>query len=314
MNLSDYVSKMDLSVKLNARLKAGELSHAYLFVSPDEILRKEFCLNLCEQILGDKSQVKAGSHPDFKAIMASKIINVESVNEIVSDVYLTPLEAEYKVYLIDDASLMTEEAQNKLLKTIEEPPKRVVIILGASQTNSILPTILSRVLKFDLPKISQEDLIYLTDNCNLTPSELSLFASSADGNITRLNELMEDEDFMSLYNLAFEAFKINSSKEIIKVLSKINLAKISLLTFFSLTNSIARDIMMVLSNSRNLVNNKSRLDEIVLLSKEFNLLSITKIINETNKFTQDLSFNANNQSVLDEFMLKLVEVKVTCKK
>ena len=314
MSLESEVKQLEISGVLKRQVKEKSLNHAYLFVCEDKVLRQELILDFIEDILNNQAQVKAKSHPDLTIIENDKQIGVKDVLDMVSDIYLAPIEADYKVYYIDDFSLASEQAQNKLLKTIENPPQSAIIILGATQTNKILQTIISRVSMYFIDGLSNEIIknVLITDGVEVREAEI--VASACNNNITIAQSLVNDKQFIEVYNLALNQFKLKSSRDVLPFLSQFNLAKIQLNVYFDLTISFARDIMMVLANKPELVNSHARIDELIEISQEFNLVSIVKIIKEAILSKENLKVFVSAQSVLDEFLLKEVEVKVKCKK
>lgn len=314
MNLESVISKSSLAQVLEKKVETLTLNQAYLFVCEDETLRKEFCKFFIKKILNNSAQVEALSHPDLSVITGEKQIGVKEISELLSSVYYAPIEAQYKVYFIDDFSLVNEQAQNKLLKTIENPPRSVIFILGASSDSLCLPTIISRVEVNHLEGLTEREIEEILIDEGVDHKQAQITATMCKNSLKLAHDLTCDKFFIELYFLALEQFKMNSSREILGFLSKINLTKMSLNSFFNLTISFARDIMMILAGKENLVNAKMSIDDLKLISKEFSLTSITKIIEEAMLAQENLSFFVNSQAVLDEFLLKEVEVKVTCRK
>ncbi|MBN1404998.1 MAG: DNA polymerase III subunit [Candidatus Omnitrophica bacterium] len=152
---------------LDGIIKSGNPAHAYLFLGPDKdmMLKCAFwfakalnCENISNKALPCNDCVSCGkierfNHPDIKCISAgegSRQIKIGDIRAVINDAYLKPIEAKKKVYIINDAGLMNEEASNCLLKTLEEPPNNVVIILISANMGSLFATIISRcqVIKF----------------------------------------------------------------------------------------------------------------------------------------------------------------------
>lgn len=313
--LNEIIDNSALGKMLKNRCVENNLSHAYLFVSADEKYLDSFCLWFASKILNNETKVESRTHADLFIIDNYKSISVEDVLPIVSDVYVMPFEADKKVYIIKDFSVMTDEAQNKILKTLEEPPSNVVIILGSSNVNSLLATILSRVSRYDIEPLPENAILELLKASGVNPETANIVASCCGGNFTHALNLSDDTSFIELYNLVVDMFlKVNGSKNIMFFESRINLQKISLFEFFDLTISIARDIMALQAGEPQLVLNKFKIETLKECEKGFNFLSLTKIIGSAVDARKDLSFNANSQAVLDEFLLKMVEAKVTCRK
>ncbi len=313
-NLGLIVKNNPAFVEVSAQAKNDALRHAYLFLSPDKLVLKQLCLSVVELILNDDVKVKSGTHPDFVFVEGDKNLKVEDVAFIASDVFSTPLESDKKVILILDASAMTADAQNKLLKTIEEPPAHAIIILGASNEKALLPTILSRVNKIEVPMLTEAQIERILCDEGVADDLAALVASCAGGNLTRAKELAGESDFSELFDLCVESFSLNSSREILTYVSKINVSKMDLVEFFDLSVALARDLLMIISGNKGGVFNRHVLGELERVSGGFNYASLTRIVDLALGAKKDLALYANAQAVLDEYILKMVEVKVSCRK
>lgn len=309
------IENLALAKMLEKRVETKQLSHAYLFVSGDELFLGEFCDWFASKILNDEVKVKSLTHPDYFKINQQKNITVEQIEPIVSDVYVSPLQAEQKVYVIFDANCLTQEAQNKLLKTIEEPPKNVVLILAAKAVGAMLPTVLSRVARFDIDPLTEGQIKKLLIGHGVEENKANIISTCANGNFSHALNLSSNEDFFATYNLAVKLVgEINSSKDIMPFASKIDLSKISLFEFIDLTISLVRDIMVIIAGKNELVTNKLIIVDLIKFSNQYNLISVEKILKMLNNARKNLFFNSNAQMVLDELLLDFVEVKVRCKK
>lgn len=144
-------------------LRSGKVPHAILITGSDEEKRAAIseliaCFAVCTGSEGRPcltcagcSKVKKGIHPDIKretGTGAARSLHIDAIRSIREDAYVIPNEAEYKVYLIDGADKMTVQAQNALLKILEEPPRSVLFVLTAQSSLSLLETIRSRVTVF----------------------------------------------------------------------------------------------------------------------------------------------------------------------
>lgn len=132
------------------RIPDNKIYHAYLLEGENPENLREVVLQFARHVLKDEIRVAAASHPDLIFVKHEKpnVISVDDVRSQVGDTVDTrPYEAEYKIYVIEEAEKLNVQAQNALLKTMEEPPEYVVIILLTRNSSGFLETILSRVVE-----------------------------------------------------------------------------------------------------------------------------------------------------------------------
>lgn len=151
-------------------IDTNNIAHSYMFVGKDSIgkflFAKEFtkailCMNEKKPCNNCKSCIEFETHnnPDFSILEPEgNSIKIDQIRELTKKVYEKPVVSHRKVYIINDSNCMTKEAQNSLLKTLEEPPEYVTIILIASNENLFLPTIKSRCTKVTFNKLTDSQL------------------------------------------------------------------------------------------------------------------------------------------------------------
>ncbi len=149
-------------------------------------------------------QFESGNNPDVFYVKATKTISisVDDIREqIVNEVKIKPYSYKRKIFIIDKADTMTSQAQNALLKTLEEPPKYVLIILIAENTENFLPTVLSRCVMMKFSPISV-NLIknYLINNCAMNEDDAAFYAEYSVGSIGEALRLSGDENFYQMRN------------------------------------------------------------------------------------------------------------------
>ena len=208
--LAEVVGQEQVTRTLLNALKNGRVSHAYLFCGPrgtgktstGRILAKAVnCLkdgkgepcNTCDMC----QSVTEGRALDMIEIDAASNRGIDDIRELRERVNYAPNQARYKVYIIDEVHMLTKEASNALLKTLEEPPAYVIFILATTEAHRIIPTILSRCQRFDFRRISQADviakleLICSTVGINMELEGLRLVARAATGSLRDAENLLE---------------------------------------------------------------------------------------------------------------------------
>lgn len=209
MDLSLTLSRQEF-IKESLAVKNNKAGHAYLIEGDKGVGKLSFalavactyfctgedkpCLN-CNQC----KKVLAGNHPDVHFFKPEKnLIKVDAVRELISTVYETPYEGKVKIYIISDFHLANEQAQNALLKTLEEPPRNVVFLLLCENSLSLLPTVRSRCLKISLKEFSTNKIEeFLKNNFSENPN-CGYAISASRGNIGKAIRLLEDEEYLEI--------------------------------------------------------------------------------------------------------------------
>ena len=178
---------------LSKSIESGNISHAYLFFGNSGIGKKQVALEFAKYILKTDN---LENHPDFKLVSRmedKKDILVEQISkEVIDDVYIVPAVGDRKVYIIDEAETLNTASQNTLLKTLEEPPQYITIILIASNISTLLTTILSRVNQVPFEGVSNLELKkYIKDNYNVEFSDRII--EYFDGSIGKAIYAIESE-------------------------------------------------------------------------------------------------------------------------
>ena len=149
--------------------KANRLSHAYLLLTADEDNLQEY-LKIFAELLACNQEEPCGEcracrligqkiHPDVITYpKKDKTVSSEEINQLIEESFIRPIECDKKIFVIENIDLSTEQAQNKMLKIIEEPPNNVFFLISASNENKVLKTILSRVQKIYVDKIDKKIL------------------------------------------------------------------------------------------------------------------------------------------------------------
>ena len=189
----------------------SNLVHSYLFYGTDgigkKIFAKEFAkMILCEAVEGDKPcnrckscvEFDSSNNPDFFYIEPDgNSIKIDQIRQMQKSILEKPIESEKKVYIINDCQLMTKEAQNCMLKTLEEPQEFVVIILIASNENNILATVKSRCTKIYFKELTEKEIArYVEQNYDGTILEKDLIRLCG-GSISRAGVIVKKIDILN---------------------------------------------------------------------------------------------------------------------
>ena len=220
-----------------------------------------------------------------------------------------------KIIIINNLDLARTDAQNKLLKTLEEPSKSVVFIITASNEQGVLPTIRSRV-KLIVEK--NENANELKNQLELIPKYKSSLNESlleaSDGNISKLDEFLSNKKSIEIFNFCFDLLKnYRKSGQTLEYSHKLLELKDNLKLFFAMFELILRDVLVCEVNSENVVN-KSRIQDLNIISKDFSEEVIYRLILKLVEVNEKLKFNCNSTCVVDNFLLYILEVLYICRK
>ena len=207
----DVVGRKDLVSYIQKAVTQKQISHAYILNgergSGKKMFAQLFAMTLqCERGGAEPCnechscrQALSGNHPDIIRVVHEKpnTISVEEVRvQINNDIMIRPYNGKYKIYIVPDADMMTVQAQNALLKTIEEPPEYAVIFLLTENAESLLPTILSRCVMLKIKNV-KDALIkkYLMEQMQIPDYKADVCTAFAQGNMGRAIMLATSEHF-----------------------------------------------------------------------------------------------------------------------
>ncbi len=179
---------------LGNALKAGKLSHAYLFCGADQQGITEFAVNFAKNILQKSSgSIAAKLNPDLIRV-SGDMLKIENIRNLIAELYLKPYQSDYKVAVVESFENATPEAANSILKTLEEPSPSTIIILLARNKQTLLPTIISRcqVLYFTESPRKGDDARLAAISSSSDAEKLLAVKEFADMESSELQQLFED--------------------------------------------------------------------------------------------------------------------------
>lgn len=191
----------DILEKLKTTVEKDTPSHAYVFYGKEGVGKSSVAKEFAKAVLKTNN---LDGNIDFKCVerMPDKQnILVEQIrDEVISDVYIAPATSKYKVYVIDEADKMNDSSQNALLKTLEEPPKSVIIILVTSNIDGLLGTILSRTTNIYFEPLDESEIKKYTALNKIEVSEE--LVQFAEGSISTLLKVADESNKQILGNLS----------------------------------------------------------------------------------------------------------------
>ena len=246
---SEVVGQEYIVKTLVNAIRNNKIAHAYLFAGPrgtgKTTIAKLFakainCQNFDGESCDECNNCKAyleGNHPDIIELDAASNNGVDDVREIIEQVPYAPLIGKYKVYIIDEVHMLTQQAFNALLKTLEEPPAHVIFILATTDPQKIIPTVLSRCQRYNFSKITlyeiQKRMIEVLDRENIPYDEkaVSEVARMAEGGMRDALSILEQCLAYNPEKLSLEdvehIFGLTSTEEEVDLYLKIHQNKVS---------------------------------------------------------------------------------------
>ena len=218
-NFDSIIGQEHIKEHLRMSITTGKISQAYL-ITGESMQGKEFIARIfanalvCEDPVDGinpcgkcRSCIQAGTrnHPDIITVTHDKpgTVSVDDVRaQIVSDAQIKPYQSKWKIYIMNEAEKMTPQAQNALLKTLEEPPEYVVIMLLTTSKTAMLSTVISRCVQLDMRPVEDKTVKkYLMTEVGIPDYRADICTAFARGNIGKARSLAMDR-FKESYNLA----------------------------------------------------------------------------------------------------------------
>ncbi len=237
--------------QLSSSVEGGMVYHAYIIEGEKGIGKLNLALDFASYLVGDENRVMSGNHPDVILVTHDKpeSIGVEEIRTQVNDTAdIRPYMAEKKIYIINEAEKLTPQAQNALLKTLEEPPSFVVIMLLCTDEKKLLSTISSRCVKLKMKPATDAGIAeFVKKKFDIDEDELQVIVAFAAGNPGKAMRIAGSEDFRKLYEETMALcsnIKNMGAHEIQAAVKRIRKLPVSQDDFFDLLQLRYRDLMM----------------------------------------------------------------------
>lgn len=323
----DIIGQEQIKEHLTNALSSGKISHAYIIngekSSGKEFIARVFAMALqCEkegvepcQECHSCKQALSDNHPDIIRVMHEKpnTISVDDIRaQVNNDVGIKPYSSAHKVYIVNEAEKMTVQAQNAILKTLEEPPEYAVILLLTANVNSLLPTILSRCVVLNMKPVADELVKkYLMEQLQVPDYKAEVCVSFARGNIGKAKALAASEDFENVKTEALSLLKYIRDmelNEIIAAVKKINEYKLEVSDYLDICAIWYRDLLLF--KATNDVNHLVFREEIQALraaAQRSSYEGIENILKALETAKKRLDANVNFELTMELLMLTIKE-------
>lgn len=294
---------------LTNSLRKNKINHAYMFEGIEGIGKKKLSKELAKILLNTEN---VDSSPDYINIIADgSSIKIAQIRKLQTDIIIKP-HKEYKIYIINEAEKMTVEAQNALLKTLEEPPEYAIIILITSNKERLLDTIKSRceIIKF-LP-ISLQDLKNYLIEKGIEEQRAQLLSVFSRGSIEKALELSESADFAIMRDDIQSYIQTILDKKIIDILeipTNMDKYKKEIMSVLDIFINYFRDMMMLKENiDKSMVINADKIVFIQNMSKKITYSQVSKIIDIIEDTKTKIRSNCNFNISIQVMALNIYEV------
>ncbi len=324
----EIVGQEQLKEHLENAIRLNKVSHAYIISgernSGKEFIAKTFAMALqcendadiepCEECHSCK-QAMSGNHPDIIFLTHEKpnTISVDDIRgQINGDVAIKPYSGPKKVYIINEGEKMTVQAQNALLKTLEEPPEYAVIIILTSNMEAFLPTILSRCVVLNMKPVRDAQIKqFLMEEMEIPSYKADVCVAFARGNVGKARLLAKSEEFDKVKEEAITLLKyINDMEihEIVAAIKKITEYKFDVNDYLDILSIWYRDVLLFkATRDVNQLIFREEIQHIRKVADKSAYEGIEIIIDALEKSKQRLSANVNFDLTMELLLLTIKE-------
>lgn len=331
-SFQDIIGQEQMKEHLMNAVKTGKVSHAYIIhgerSSGKEFIARIFAMALqCEQRAVHPEQAEpcnechsckqalSDNQPDIIRVTHEKpnTIGVEDIRtQINQDIIIKPYSSPYKIYILNEGEKMTAQAQNALLKTLEEPPAYAVIIILTTNLEAMLPTILSRCVILNMKPASDEAILnYLMKELQVPDYKAEVCVAFARGNVGKAKALAASEEFDNIKADAVTLLKYIAEmdvNEIVTAIKKISEYKFNIEDYLDIIVVWYRDVLLFkATNDANHLIFKEELQYIRKVADRSTYEGIENIIKAIEKAKSRLKANVNFDLTMELLLLAIKE-------
>lgn len=326
-NFKDVIGQKQIIEHFQHVIQSDKISHAYI-LNGEEGTGKKMLADIFSAVLQCEEkgiepcgkclscrQAEGKNQPDIIWVTHEKpnSIGVEDVRgQIIGDIQTKPYKGPYKIYIIAEAQKLTPQAQNALLKTIEEPPAYGIILFLTTNSQSFLPTILSRCVTLNLKPVSDAEIRkYLMEEVKIPDYKADLCVAFAQGNLGKAIKLASSEHFDEIkqhaVSLLRRAGEIELS-ELLRNLKEINEFKIDINDYLDLMLIWFRDVLLFkVTNDANVLVMKEELSSITKQAVKSSYEGLEEIITAIDKVKVRLKANVTFELTIELMLLTIKE-------
>ncbi len=324
----DIIGQEQIKDHLTHAIEQGKISHAYV-INGERFSGKEFIANVfamalqcehpdgvepCQQCHSCK-QALSGNQPDIIRVTHEKpnTIGVDDIRtQLNTDIAIKPYSSPRKIYIIQEGEKMTAQAQNALLKTLEEPPAYAVILILTTNVDALLPTILSRCVVLNMKPV-RDDLVkkYLMEELQIPDYKANVCVAFARGNLGKARQLASSEEFDHIKEEAVSMLKYVQDMEINEMLAavkKIQEYKFDVEDYLDILAIWYRDVLLFkATNDANHLIFKEEIQYIKKCADRCAYEGIEDILKALDKAKSRLKANVNFELTMELLLMAIKE-------
>jgi len=314
LGFSTIIGHDAIKIQIVNSINGDRFSHALIVTGENGVGKSLIAKEIAIRLLGKDKEKQYVDIVEFKMPKDKKSIGIDEIKNIIQETTKKPYEGDKKVIILYKAESMTEAAQNAFLKTIEEPPKGIFIILLCERLENILDTIKSRCQVYKLNRLSEEEMLEFLNNKfgNLSEDELKAVSAFSDGVPGRAERFLEDKSLMEIRDTVADILKgvcegrLDKTLIYTEFLLKYKSQWQEVLTYFL---SYIRDTLIYKeTGSKELIINVDKINEIKEIAEMFSFNKLNGIINIIKDTRSKLERNVNATLVFDSMLVKIQEV------
>lgn len=327
IDFTDIIGHEDIIKHFKSSIEMGKISQSYIINGETGSGKKTLTRALAKTLQCEEGgtepcnccksclQCETENQPDIIWLTHDKpnSISVEEVREqVVNDMEIKPYSSRYKIYVIDEAQLLTPQAQNALLKTIEEPPAYGIVIFLTNNIDKMLPTIVSRCIVLNVKPVREHDILaYLTDELKISKEKADFCMDFAQGNLGKAIRLATSEEYNEIKDSVVKILRNISdmtADELVLSIKDMDHYKLRIGDYIDMMMMWYRDILML-----KITGNASRLmfkeyyTDIKKQSAHISYEGIDKVIKAMDKAKVRLLANVNFDIALELMLLTMKE-------